>query len=89
MAMSHSHQYIFWLYLIYSGITALVTVVANICLHVTLLARRTMSLVHDFIITVSILGQVKELGSTQLAIQIMCLSFMQCDQRVDVFVYLS
>lgn len=54
MAMSYSHQYIFWLYLIYSGITALVTVVANICLQVILLARRTMSLVHDFIITVSI-----------------------------------
>lgn len=35
------------------------------------------------------LGQVKEFGSTQLALQIMCLSFMQCDQRVDVFVYLS
>lgn len=54
MAMSHSHQYIFWLYLIYSGITALVTVVANICLQVILPPRRTMSLVHDFIITVSI-----------------------------------
>lgn len=54
MAMSYSHQYIFWLYLIYSGITALVTVVANICLQVILPARRTMSSVHDFIITVLI-----------------------------------
>lgn len=35
------------------------------------------------------LGQVKEFGSTQLAMQIMCLSFMQCDERADVFVNLS
>lgn len=38
----------------YSGITALVTVVGNICLQVIFPTGRTMSLVHDFIIIASI-----------------------------------